>query len=97
VIPAPNVLAGILIALAVSTGAKLLIGCIGWTFAACAYIWVKEGRAEKSAISYYRMHNDRLIVGSPVVTFYAIEWATTLATALVFSGVAFIVRKTFLS
>jgi hypothetical protein len=89
----PNFLAGLLVALAVRTWANLFIGCLGWAFVFCAFLWI-EGRREEMEIYYYREHPNRLL--SPLLTFYTIEWKTALIISLVFSVPIFIIRNMFL-
>ena len=82
-----------MIALAFNTWAKVLIACFGWAIAFCAFVWVKEGRAEKIAVSYYQEHGEHLVFGSPTLTFYAVEWITDLIVALLSATVTFGIRN----
>jgi hypothetical protein len=92
--PVPNFLAGIAIALAATTWGALVVACLAWAFAACGFVWIKEGRAERVAISYYQGHGERLF-GSPAFTFYAIEWTTALIIALMIAIAPFAIRRMF--
>jgi hypothetical protein len=93
IIPIPNVLAGILIGVAVNAWGELTVSCVGWSFAFCAHVWIAEHQRAEFTIFEMETRAHRLLFGSPAMTFYAIEWATALPTSLAVSAVTFIVRK----
>ena len=93
IIPIPNVLAGILIGVAVNAWGELLVSCVGWSFAFCAHVWIAQHQRAEFTIVEMETRAHRLLFGSPAMTFYAIEWATALPTSLAVSAVTFIARK----
>jgi hypothetical protein len=93
--PMPSLLAGILVGLIVKTAANVLIDCAGWAFVFCAYLWIIEGRREQMAISYYEANARRPLLGSPIFTFYAIEWTTALMISLLAAFTVFNIRNMF--
>ena len=64
-----------------------------WATLFCSYIWIKEGREEKVAVSYYGANSKRLLFGSPKLSFYAIEWATALTIAFLFAAAISVIKK----
>ena len=91
--PVPNFLAGVLIALFLNTWAELLFGCVVWAFVYCAFRWFIGGQRVEKAEAYYQASDKHLLLQSPILTFYAIEWATAVTIALLFAALAFEFRK----
>ena len=93
IIPIPNVLAGILIGVAVNAWGELLVSCVGWSFVFCAHVWIAEHQRAEFTISEMKTRAHRLLFGSPAMTFCAVEWVTALTTSLAVSAVTFITQK----
>jgi hypothetical protein len=82
VIPAPNVIAGVMIGIAADTWLIAVTSAIGWSFVFCLYVTLHDRPRRDVTIDAFRHRSGRLLLGSPVLTFYAIEFSTALVTAL---------------
>jgi len=91
-IPFPNVIAGCLIGFTVSGWGELLVACVGWAFVFCLYVWIAESNRVALTICAFKERGQRLLFGSPALTFFAIEWVTALATSLPFAAIVAAVR-----
>lgn len=81
-VPAPNVIAGILIGVANDRWVTVLGAVAVWPFVFCIYVFIIDRARREAAVASFAQHGRRLVVGSPTLTFYIIEFATALATAL---------------
>ncbi len=81
-IPAPNVIAGVMVGIAADTWLITIISAIGWPFVFCMYVALQDRSRRDMTIDAFRHRSERLLLGSPILTFYAIEFSTALVTAL---------------
>lgn len=81
-IPAPNVIAGILIGIANDGWLTVMEATVIWPFVFCLYVSIVERARMIAAVASLSERGRHLIGGSPALTFYAIEFATALTTAL---------------
>ncbi|MFA7165262.1 MAG: hypothetical protein WC124_05370 [Desulfoplanes sp.] len=93
-IPFPNLIAGVLIGSVNSPWFSVAIASIGWSFIFCSYVWITG--ASEDRIEMFKQRGKRLLLGSPVLTFYAIEFTTALETSLIFASITFGVKKIFI-
>jgi hypothetical protein len=81
-IPAPNVIAGMLIGV-VNDGWLALLGAAAiWPLVFCVYVSIMDRARMTATVASFSERGRHLVAGSPVLTFYAIEFATALSTAL---------------
>ncbi len=92
-IPAPNVLAGILIGIASTRWIEVLLTSLAWPLVFCVYVWIRERQRADATIESFRVHGKRLLLASPTLTFYAIEFWTALITTTPGAVVMFSIKK----
>jgi len=83
-IPAPNLIAGIPIGIT-NNGWLAVLGT--------AVIWPLERARMTATVASFSERGRHLIGGSPAITFYAIEFATALTTALPVALLAHAVKR----
>ncbi|MGH3054790.1 MAG: hypothetical protein ACRDL7_07415, partial [Gaiellaceae bacterium] len=81
-IPAPNVIAGILIGVINDSWRTLLGATAIWPLVFCVYVSVVDRSRMTATVASLTERGRHLLASSPVLTFYAIEFATALSTAL---------------
>ena len=94
-IPMPNVIAGILIGVANSSWVEVLVSSLVWPGIYCLYVSLTERPRIDATVAQFKERGKRLLLGSPVATFYAIEFATALLTALPIACIAFLIKRVF--
>jgi hypothetical protein len=92
-IPIPNVLAGALIGLVNRSWAELLVSAAVWPVVYCAYVAITERPRAATTIAQFRERGQRLLFGSATSTFYAVEFATAIATALPIACAVFLIKR----
>jgi hypothetical protein len=88
-IPFPNVIAGVLIGIANDAFLAVVLAAFAWGFVFCGYVWVADSKRAKLTITSFRDRGRRFLFGSPVLTFYGIEYVTALATSFLFGVVSY--------
>ena len=81
-IPAPNLIAGILIGIASTGLIEVLLASLAWPLVFCVYVWIRDRERADVTIESFRAHGKRLLLNSPALTFYATEYSTALLTAV---------------
>lgn len=94
-IPIPNVLAGALIGFANSSWFEVLVSAAVWPLIYCAFVAIVERSRVVASVAQFRERGRHLLFGSARSTFFAIEFASALFTALPIACVVFIVKRTF--
>lgn len=92
-IPAPNVLAGIMIGLANTSWSSTLLSSVAWPFVFCVYVSMAHRSRRDATIAAFGERGDHLLLGSPRLTFYSIEFATALVTALPVAVVMQVIKR----
>lgn len=92
-IPAPNVVAGILIGVVNDGWLTVLGAAVIWPLIFCVYVSITDRNRMTATVASFSERGRHLIAGSPVLTFYAIEFATALGTALPSALVAHAVKQ----
>jgi hypothetical protein len=92
-IPAPNVIAGIFIGVVNDSWLTVLGVAAVWPFIFCVYVSIAHGARRQATVASFAERGRHLLMGSPVLTFYAIEFATALFTALPLALLAHAVRR----
>lgn len=92
-IPAPNFVAGVLIGIANTSWPAVVIACFVWPFIFCAYVSILGSARKVARIDHMRTHGSRLLCGSPMLTFYAIEFSTALMTVFVVGSLSYLVSS----
>ena len=93
--PLPNLTAGILIAIANTSWLGVNVVCFGWGLIFCAYVSILESSRTKTTIERMRTHGNKLLLNSPLLTFYAVEYSTALMTSLIFSNITYLIKILF--
>lgn len=88
-IPAPNFIAGVLIGLINDPWTSVALSSIGWSFVFCVYVTLTQNDRKKVTIASFAEKGQRLFLGSPTITFYAIEFITALATSIVVGSIVY--------
>ncbi|MDP9203661.1 MAG: hypothetical protein M3P26_17290 [Gemmatimonadota bacterium] len=81
-IPAPNVIAGILIGIANDSWVTVLGAAAVWPFVFCIYVSIMDRSRREATVASFAHRGRHLVAGSPILTFYVIEFATALATVI---------------
>lgn len=97
VIPIPNVLAGVLIGVVSSSWTEIALSSVVWPVIYCIYVWILEQHRVRHSSAAFNMRGNpnRLLFGSGVATFWAIEFVTALSTAGLVATIAFAVKRVF--
>lgn len=88
-IPAPNVVAGLLIGLANSTWTGVVLAALAWPLAFCVYVSIAD-RGRRDAAVANLTASGRASAGR---TFYMVEAVTALGTALPVALLAHLARQ----
>ena len=94
-IPIPNVLAGALIGLVNRSWTEVFVSAAVWPVVYCAYVAIAERSRVVATVAQFRERGRRLLFGSAPSTFYAVEFASALFTALLIACVVFVVKRAF--
>lgn len=94
-IPIPNFFAGVLIGVANNSWDSILLSALGWGVVFCLYVIVMESERSRLTKEMYRESRRRLILGSPTLTFYVVEYTTSFLTSLFFGAITFLARGLF--
>lgn len=81
-IPAPNVLAGVLIGIVNDSWLSVLGVSAVWPLIFCVYISIMDRARRDATVAQFTARGRHLLMGSPTLTFYAGEFVTALLTAL---------------
>lgn len=92
-IPAPNVIAGIAIGLVNDSWLTALGVAAVWPFIFCVYVSFLDTTRRKATVASFAERGHHLLAGSPLLTFYAVEFATALTTAIPFALLAHGVKR----
>jgi len=92
-IPAPNFLAGLLIGIFNTSWLTVVLASFGWALAFCGYVSIVDTARRDTTIGDFRARARRLLFGSPVLTFYAIEFSTALVTSLPVGCLTYLIKK----
>ncbi len=92
-IPAPNVVAGVLIGVVNDTWLTVLGSSAVWPLVFCVYISIADRARRAATIAQFGARGRHLLAGSPTLTFYATEFVTALLTALPVALLAHGVRR----
>jgi hypothetical protein len=90
-----NVLAGIAIGVANTSWITVFVAALTWPFIFCAYVSILHAQRARTTIADFRVRGRRFVFGSPVVTFYAIEFATSLCTVLPVAFLSYLIKTFF--
>jgi hypothetical protein len=91
-VPAPNFIAGILIGIANDFWA-IPLSSIGWGIIFCFYIIIAQSERCRQSVKIIKENGRRLILCSPKMTFYVIEYLTAFTTSFVIGLLAFTIKK----
>ncbi len=94
-IPVPNFIAGVLIGLLNDSWTSVALASIGWSFVFCVYVALTQNDRKKVTIASIAEKGQRLFLGSPTHTFYAMEFITALATSIVVGSIVYALKKLF--
>jgi hypothetical protein len=92
-IPAPNVIAGVLVGVLSDNWLTVLVSAALWPFAFCLYVSIAHRTRRDSTVASFAARGRHLVLGSPVLTFYAVEFATALATTVPIALLAHAVKR----
>ncbi len=81
-IPAPNVIAGMLIGVLNDNWLAVLGSSAVWPLIFCAYVSIANRARRDATVGQFAARGRQLLMGSPVLTFYAGEFVTAALTAL---------------
>lgn len=81
-IPVPNVIAGILIGLANDSWLTVLGAAACWPIIFCLYVAIADRSRVEATVASFAAHGRHLLLGSPALTFFAVEFRTALCTAM---------------
>ncbi len=81
-IPAPNLIAGVLIGIVNDGWLPVLGASAVWPLIFCAYVSIADRARRDATVAQFAARGRRLLMGSPILTFYAGEFVTALLTAL---------------
>jgi hypothetical protein len=84
-IPAPNLFAGLLIGIANISWLAVVLASFVWSLVFCGYVSILDTERRDATNVDFRARARRMLVGSPTLTFYAIEFYTALVTSLLVS------------
>jgi hypothetical protein len=93
VIPAPNVIAGILVGVLNDSWFTVLVSAAVWPFTFCLYVSIAHRTRRDSTVASFAAGGRHLLMGSPVLTFYAVEFATALVTTVPVALLAHAVKR----
>lgn len=88
-IPAPNVIAGVLIGAFNTTWTATLLAAVVWPLIFCIYVSVADRRRLGTAAAQLKANGHE----SPLFKVYFIEFMTALSTAVPVAAVAHLVRS----
>ncbi len=92
-IPAPNVVAGIMIGLASTGWFETLGGSALWPLVFCAYVSITDSARRDATVAGFAERGHHLFLRSAVLTFYGIEFLTALSTALPVAVLTHLVKR----
>jgi len=81
-IPAPNVLAGVVIGIATNSWLTVLGVAAVWPALFCMYVAVAERARREATVAVFAARVRHLLMSSTALTFFAIEFRTALCTAV---------------
>jgi hypothetical protein len=93
IMPAPNVIAGIAIGVVNDSWMTVLGVAAVWPFVFCIYVSLLDSARRNVTVAGIAERGRHLLAGSPLLTFYAIEFATTLTTTLLVALLAHGVKR----
>ena len=95
-IPAPNLIAGLLIGIANDSWLAVISVCFIWSLIFCVYVSVLDTGRKTATISHFESADRKPMWGmSHTAAFYFIEFNTALTTSLLIASVAFAVKRLF--
>lgn len=94
-IPAPNVIAGILIGVFNAPWISVAYSSIGWSFVFCIYVFLTQRERRRRTVASFEERAQRLLLGSPVLSFYAVEFGTALLTSIVVGSIVYGLKNLF--
>lgn len=94
-IPLPNFFAGILIGIVNDSWGAIVLSALGWGLVFYFYVSLMESDRAGKTKELYREKGKRLIMGSPSITFYVVEYTTGFSTSLLFGVITFLARGLF--
>lgn len=95
-IPAPNLIAGMLIGIVNDLWLAVALSSVGWSVVFCIYITLSQTERKKVTIASFAEKGQRLILGSPTITFYAVELITAFVTSIVVGSIVYGIKRLFM-
>ena len=92
-VPAPNFLAGVLLGIANTSWLAVIVASFLWGFVFCGYLSIADSARKEASIRDFGVRARRLLLGSPRLTFYAIEFCTGFMTSLVVGGLTHFIKR----
>jgi hypothetical protein len=90
-----NVLVGIAIGVVNTSWIAVLGSSLIWPFIFCGYVSILHAQRARTTIANFRERGRHFVFGSPVMTFYGIEFATALLTALPVALLTYLIKSFF--
>ena len=94
-IPAPNLIAGVLIGIANDQWSAVALSSIGWSLIFCFYVTLIQAERKNVTIASFAEKGQRLILGSPAITFYTMEFITAFVTSIVVGSIVYGLKQLF--
>ncbi len=94
-IPAPNFLAGVLIGIANDLWWAVLLSAWVWGIIFCFYVTITQSERRRKSIDSITEKGQKLFLGSPIITFYMIEFLTAFITSSVVGIAAYGIKRIF--
>lgn len=94
-VPAPNLIAGLIIGIANDSWISLLLSSLGWVAVFCVYVSVGDRARAAETIAQFRDRGQRLFLGSPTATFYVGEAITAALTAAPIASIVYATKSLF--
>jgi hypothetical protein len=91
-IPAPNIIAGLLIGFTASDWPVVVLGAGIWPFLFCCYVFIFQAERKEAVLDDFRMHGRPAILNSPSLSFFIAEFYTALMTSFIIGMMGCLVK-----
>ncbi len=90
-----NVLAGLAIGIVNTSWLAVFVVSLTWPFIFCTYVSTLHRQRARATIADFQARGRHFLFGSPVITFYGIEFATSLVTVLPVAALSHLIKTHF--
>jgi len=95
-IPASNFIAGVLIGIVNDLWWTIPLSALGWGIVFCFYVTITQFERRRQSIESIAEKGQKLLLGSPAMTFYMIEFVTAFITSLVIGILVYGIKRIFI-